>query len=154
VADALFPSRIDGPGNRCQQALDFNKTEWLRLPQIHVERIARQVLEREERCSAFGPAIQRGHQTGDTRRARGEGSQRLSQAIGVFRYQIEFQGFDGNKPLAGVVRAKNRAQYATANLMQDAIRRKRGRRVYAGQIVKWQCGGSLRTGNRSTSVVD
>ena len=65
---------------------------------------------------------------------------------GVYRFK---KGWAGR-----VVRTKNRAQYAAANLMQDAIRRKRRRRAYAGQIVKWQCGGSLRTGNRSTSVVD
>jgi hypothetical protein len=79
----------------------------------------------------------------------------IGQARSVFRDQVEFQGFDCNQPLAGcVVRTKNRAQYAAANLMQDAIRSKRRRRAYAGQIVKWQCGGSLQTGNRSTSVVD
>ena len=155
VADPLLPCSIDCARNGGEEPLDVGKTKRRRLAQMDVECIAGEVLEHHEGRAAFDSAIHRRDQAGHTRRAGGDRAQSLSETRGVFGYQVEFEGFDCDQPLAGrVVRTKNRAQYAAANLMQDAIRGKRRRRAYAGQIVKWQCGGSLRTGNRSTSVVD
>jgi hypothetical protein len=90
-------------------------------------------------------------------RGIGRGRHQFRQLVEKARQRIwsevETEGLDRDE-LVGlvVIRTKDRAQNAAANLMQDAELAKGGRRT--GRIVKRQCDGSLRSGNPNTSVVD
>jgi hypothetical protein len=86
-------------------------------------------------------------------RGRHQLGQVVEEVVQRLGRQIETERLDGDEFVGLIViRTKDRAQNAAANLMQDAELAKGGRRT--GRIVKRQCDGSLRSGNPNTSVVD